>query len=285
MSVLLVAGVDVGATYTKALLLDEERRVLARSMVKTGFNLAGAAEKGYQELLEAAGRRPEEIDYVASTGYGRYVVPYRDLQITELTCHAKGAWHQFPATRTVLDVGGQTVKAIKSDERGKVRAFRLNDKCAAGTGAFLEKTARYMGHDPAEIGELAMASQNPVTISSVCAVFAESEVINHLTSGTAAEDIMYGAVLSLAGRSIQLMKRVGMEPEVTFVGGMSRNQAFIKALRAELGQDVNVPDDAMGHFNGALGAALLALDRVHKLQATGAWQKDQSGREAKETVA
>jgi (R)-2-hydroxyacyl-CoA dehydratese activating ATPase len=266
-----VVGIDVGATYTKALVLDEDKNIIGRSMVKTGFNLAGAAERGYAEVLESAGLAEEEVDYVASTGYGRYVVPMRDLQITELTCHGKGAFHQFPNTRTVLDVGGQTVKAIKLDERGKVRSFRLNDKCAAGTGAFLEKTARYMGLDPAEIGSLAMVSKEPVTISSVCAVFAESEVINHLTSGTKPEDIMYGAVLSLAGRAHQLMKRVGMEPEFTFCGGMSRNEAFVKAIRTELGAPVNVPDGDMGHFNGALGAGLLALDRVRKLQAAGEW--------------
>jgi (R)-2-hydroxyacyl-CoA dehydratese activating ATPase len=266
-----VVGLDVGATYTKALVLDEDKNIIGRSMVKTGFNLAGAAERGYIEVLGSAGLSEEEVDYVASTGYGRYVVPMRDLQITELTCHAKGAWHQFPSTRTVLDVGGQTVKAIKLDERGKVRSFRLNDKCAAGTGAFLEKTARYMGLDPTEIGSLAMVSKEPVTISSVCAVFAESEVINHLTSGTRPEDIMYGAVLSLAGRAHQLMKRVGMEPEFTFCGGMSRNEAFVKAIKHELGAPVNVPDGDMGHFNGALGAGLLALDRVRRLQAAGEW--------------
>ena len=266
-----VVGIDVGATYTKALVLDEERSIVGRSMVKTGFNLAGAAERGYAEVLVAAGLAEDEVDYVASTGYGRYVVPMRDIQITELTCHGKGAFFLFPNTRTVLDVGGQTVKAIKLDERGKVRSFRLNDKCAAGTGAFLEKTARYMGLDPAEIGSLAMVSKDPVTISSVCAVFAESEVINHLTSGTRPEDIMYGAVLSLAGRAHQLMKRVGMEPEFTFCGGMSRNEAFVKAIKHELGAPVNVPDGEMGHFNGALGAGLLALDRVHKLQAAEEW--------------
>jgi predicted CoA-substrate-specific enzyme activase len=266
-----VVGIDVGATYTKAFALDEQKNVIGRSMVKTGFNLAGAAERGYAEVLASAGLTESEVDYVASTGYGRYVVPMRDLQITELTCHAKGAFYQFPNTRTVLDVGGQTVKAIKLDDRGKVRSFRLNDKCAAGTGAFLEKTARYMGLDPAEIGSLAMVSEQPVTISSVCAVFAESEVINHLTSGTKPEDIMYGAVLSLAGRAHQLMKRVGMEVEFTFCGGMSRNEAFVRAIKHELKAPVNVPDGEMGHFNGALGAGLLALDRVHKLQAAGEW--------------
>lgn len=268
-----VLGLDVGATYTKGVVMDEERRVLARSLVKTGFNLAAAAEKAYAHTLVEAHLEPEQVDYVASTGYGRYLVPMRDIQITELTCHARGAAHLFPNTRTVLDAGGQTVKAIKIDERGKVRAFRLNDKCAAGTGAFLDKTARYMGFEAGTIGELAMRSQAPVTISSVCAVFAESEVINHLTAGAKPEDIMYGAVLSLAGRAVQLMKRVGMEPEVTFVGGMSRNEAFIKALLGSLaGAVVNVAPSGDGQFNGALGACLLALDRVQKLrkQAEGA---------------
>jgi (R)-2-hydroxyacyl-CoA dehydratese activating ATPase len=270
--VIRVLGIDVGATYTKALVMDEERNVLARSLVKTGFNLAGAAERAFAEVIDAAEMEAREVDYVASTGYGRYLVPMRDIQITELTCHAKGAAYLFPMTRTVLDAGGQTVKAIKVDERGKVRSFRLNDKCAAGTGAFLDKTARYMGFEADGAGELALDSTAPVTISSVCAVFAESEVINHLTAGAKPEDIMYGAVLSLAGRAVQLMKRVGMEPEVTFVGGMSRNSAFVRALGAELGGTVNVPQGDQGQFNGSLGAGLLALDRVRKLQASGQWQ-------------
>lgn len=262
----MVLGLDVGASYTKGVVMDEERRVVARSLVKTGFNLAAAAEKAYREVLADGGLLPEQVEYVASTGYGRYLVPMRDIQITELTCHARGAAYLFPGTRTVLDAGGQTVKAIKIDERGKVRAFRLNDKCAAGTGAFLDKTARYMGFEADGVGSLALGSQAPVTISSVCAVFAESEVINHLTAGARPEDIMYGAVLSLAGRAVQLMKRVGMEPEVTFVGGMSRNEAFVKALTAALGGGVNVPGGGGGQFNGGVGACLLALDRVQKLR-------------------
>lgn len=266
-----VLGLDVGATYTKGMVMDEDRCILGQSLVKTGFNLAGAAEKGYTETLASARLEPGEIDYVASTGYGRYLAPMRDIQITELTCHGRGAAYLFPATRTVLDCGGQTVKAIKIDERGKVRSFRLNDKCAAGTGAFLDKTARYMGFDAATTGELALRSLEPVTISSVCAVFAESEVINHLTAGAKPEDIMYGAVLSLASKAVQLMKRVGMEPEVTFAGGMSRNPAFVKALAAELGGALNVPAFDLGQFNGSLGACLLALDRVRKLQAAGQW--------------
>jgi predicted CoA-substrate-specific enzyme activase len=267
----LVIGLDIGATQTKALLLNEDKQISGTFMTKTGFNLAGAAERAYRELLTETHLDEDQIDYVAATGYGRYVAPMRDIQITELTCHGRGAFHQFPNTRTVLDVGGQTVKAIKLDDRGKVRSFRLNDKCAAGTGAFLEKTARYMGIDPLTIGPLAMEARAPVTISSVCAVFAESEVINHLTEGMKPEDIMDGAVRSLAGRARQLMKRVGMEVEYTFCGGMSRNVAFIRALTEELKAPINVPQEELGHYNGALGAALLALDRVHKIQAAGEW--------------
>jgi (R)-2-hydroxyacyl-CoA dehydratese activating ATPase len=264
-------GIDVGAVYTKVVALDENRTVCGRELVKTGFNPAGAATVALTTLLHAIGIDRESIEYVASTGYGRYMVPFRDIQITELTCHAKGAFSLFPGTRTVLDAGGQTVKAIKLDERGKVRAFRLNDKCAAGTGAFLEKTARYMGFDPLQVSELAMKSEHPATISSVCAVFAESEVINHLTGGTKPEDIMYGAVFSLAQKSVQLMRRVGLEQECTFVGGMSRNQAFVKALEFELNSPLNIAPDEIGHFNGALGAGLLALDRVRKLKSNGEW--------------
>ena len=272
------AGLDVGANYTKAVVLDESRQCLARVLVPTGFNLAGAATQAYQAVLAEAGLEPEAVSYVASTGYGRYVVPFRDIQITELTCHGRGTVFLFPEVRTVLDVGGQTVKAMRVDERGRVRSFRLNDKCAAGTGAFLEKTVRYMGYEPDAIADLALSSTEPVTISSVCAVFAESEVINHLTDGRRAEDIMYGAVLSLAGRSLQLMKRVGMEPAYACVGGMSRNLAFVRALESKLGKPVQVPDDAMGHFAGALGAGLLALDRVAKLQASGEWEQRALGR-------
>ena len=265
------AGIDVGSTYTKALVLTEDRRVAGQALVKTGFDLPAAAERALDGALAEAGLGRGDVDYVASTGYGRYMVPLRDLQITELTCHSRGAAFLFPATRTILDVGGQTVKAVKLDQRGRVANFRLNDKCAAGTGAFLEKTARYMGFAPDEIGRLAVTAKNPVTISSVCTVFAESEVINHLTAGTPPEDILYGCVLSLVTRAIQLMKRVRLEPEYTFVGGMTRNEAFVRGLREQLGAPVNVPDGLGGQFNGALGASLLAADRVRKLQSAGEW--------------
>jgi predicted CoA-substrate-specific enzyme activase len=197
------------------------------------------------------------------------MVPFRHTQITELTCHALAIAYHFPEVRTILDIGGQDIKAIRIDERGRVRAFRLNDKCAAGTGAFLEKTARYLGLTTADIGPYALRSTSPVEISSVCAVFAESEVINHLSTGIAPEDIMQGAISALAGRALQLMKRVGLEKEFALAGGMTWNAAMVAALEAKLGAPLHLPPQGLGQFNGAFGAALLGLRRVERLLADG----------------
>ncbi len=191
------AGIDVGSTYTKAVILDGHGRPVGRSMMKTGFRLAEAARRVYDAALEEAGLTELDIGYAIATGYGRFQVTFADAHVTDLTAAARGARLLFPSTRTILDVGGQTMKATRIDDRAKVRSFRLNDKCAAGTGAFLEKTARYLGYSTEEIGPLAAMSKSPAAISGVCAVFAESEVINHLSQGTSPSDIMQGAIQSL----------------------------------------------------------------------------------------
>jgi predicted CoA-substrate-specific enzyme activase len=202
---------------------------------------------------------------VIATGYGRHQVGFSDMVVTDLTANARGARHLFPGTRTVLDVGGQTMKASRLDEKSRVKSFRLNDKCAAGTGAFLEKTARYMGYETEEIGSLVATSKERVPISGVCAVFAESEVINHLSKGCPPGDIMYGAIISLVDRSMQLMKRVRMEPEFTLVGGILRFETMAGVIREKLGTDVNVPPDELPQFTAALGAALLARFRLRQI--------------------
>lgn len=263
------AGIDIGSTYSKALLLDESFKVAGRAVRRTGFKLAAAAEGVFEELLKDAGLEPSQVTYVASTGYGRYTVPFRHTQLTELTAHARAAVHLFPGTRTILDIGGQDIKAIRIDEQGRVKAFRLNDKCAAGTGAFLEKTARYLGITTDQIGEYALRSKNPKPVSSVCAVFAESEVISHLAGGVPAEDIMMGAMVALGGRAVQLMRRVGLEPTFMLTGGMTRNAAMVHALEQNLKDKLQVAPDGLGQLNGAYGAALLGLLRVRKLLADG----------------
>ncbi len=266
---LYVAGIDIGSTYTKAIVLNAQHEVVGTAVRRTGFKLAQAAEAVFEELLKNSGLERSAITYVAATGYGRYTVPFRNTQVTELTAHAQAAVHLFPDTRTILDIGGQDIKAIKVDAEGRVKAFRLNDKCAAGTGAFLEKTARYLGLTTDDLGPYALRATKPVQISSVCAVFAESEVINHLSNGIPAEDIVMGAMVALGGRAIQLMRRVGIEPGYMLTGGMTRNVAMINALESNLKAKLNVAPNGLGQLNGAYGAAFLGLRRVEKLLAEG----------------
>jgi predicted CoA-substrate-specific enzyme activase len=265
----LTAGIDVGSTYTKAVILDEGNHIAGRGLVKTGFKLAEAADRALRLALTQAGREQSDLAYIATTGYGRYQVPFRNLHVTDLTASARGARLLFPRTHTLLDVGGQTMKASRLDEHGKVRSFRLNDKCAAGTGAFLEKTARYLGYATEEIGPLAATSKEIVPISGVCAVFAESEVINHLSQGSSPADIMHGAIVSLVDRSVQLMKRVQMEPEFTLVGGILRFETMARVIREKLRAEVNVPEGDLAQYTAALGAALLARYRLQKLDEQG----------------
>ena len=266
---ILIAGIDIGSTYTKAVLINSARAVRATAIRRSGYKPAAAASAVFDDLVDNAGIPPARVTYIATTGYGRYMVPFRHTQITELTCHAVATSHHFPGVRTILDIGGQDIKAIRIDEQGRVRAFRLNDKCAAGTGAFLEKTARYLGLQTGEIGAYALRSEQPVEISSVCAVFAESEVINHLASGVAPEDIMEGAIVALGGRAVQLMKRVGLEPDYALAGGMTNNPAMVAALERKLGASLLLPPDGLGQLNGAFGAALLGARRATKLLAEG----------------
>jgi predicted CoA-substrate-specific enzyme activase len=261
----LSAGLDIGSTYTKVVLVGEGGAILGRAMEPTGFKLGQAAERALARALSAAGLLPTDVAYIVTTGFGRHQTAVGDAHVTDLTAAARGTTHLFPGTRTVLDVGGQTMKASRLGADAKVQSFRLNDKCAAGTGAFLEKTARYMGFGTEEIGPLVATSKTPVPISGVCAVFAESEVINQLSEGASPADIMHGAIVSLVDRSMQLMKRVRMEPEFTLIGGILRFERMVDVIRSALGANVNVPSGDLVQFVSALGAALLGQRRLRRL--------------------
>ena len=263
----LTAGIDIGSTYTKAVVVDGAGRIIGRAMRPTGFQLADAAERAFQDAVASSGRAREAVTYVVATGFGRHQVDWVDLHVTDLTAAARGATSLYPGTRTILDVGGQTMKASGLTDDARVKTFRLNDKCAAGTGAFLEKTARYMGYTTEEIGPLVATSKEAMQISGVCAVFAESEVINHLSQGAAPADIMHGAIVSLVGRSVQLMKRVKMEPEFTLIGGILRFSTMVDVARRELQSRVNVPEGELVQFVPAFGAALLGRRRRQQLEA------------------
>ena len=264
---IITAGLDVGSTYTKAVIQREDGEILGKAFGPTGFRLREMARSIYAEALTKADLHEKDIAYVIATGAGRHQVDFKDLHVTDLTASARGACFLFPGTRTILDIGGQTMKASRVDESAQVQSFRLNDKCAAGTGAFLEKTARYMGYSTQEIGSLMTTSKESVPISGVCAVFAESEVINHLSIGTSPADIMQGAIESLTGRSVQLMKRVRAEPEYTLVGGILRFETMGRSVSQVLEADVNVPDEEMVQYVSALGCAILARRRLEKIRA------------------
>lgn len=261
------AGIDVGSTYTKAAVFTEDGKLAGTGILPTGFKLEAASRGALAQALEQAGASEAAIEYVASTGYGRSQVSFRNVQATDLTAQAWGTRWFFPGTKTVLDIGGQTMKAMRLDERGKVKSFRLNDKCAAGTGAFLEKTARYLGYTIQEIGPLVEYARDPVPISGVCAVFAESEVINHVSNGAQPADIMHGAMESLIERSVRLMKRVQMEPEFTLVGGIMRFPTMVRVMREQLGKEANVPPEELVQLTGAIGAGVLALRRMERAVA------------------
>ena len=258
-------GIDVGSTYAKALVLSSDMHIAGRAMSNTGFKLAEVARKLFDRSLAEAGLEQKDIAYVVATGFGRHMVDFSDVAVTDLTASARGVAFLFPATRTVLDVGGQTMKASRLDQAARVKAFRLNDKCAAGTGAFIEKTARYMGYTTEEIGPLVATSKVAVPISGVCAVFAESEVINQLSLGSPPADIMHGAISSLADRSVQLMKRVQMEPEYTLIGGILRFSKMVRVVQEKLNAPLNVPAGEMVQYATALGAAILGHQRLKKL--------------------
>jgi predicted CoA-substrate-specific enzyme activase len=274
---MLVAGVDVGSTQTKAIILNENAEIVARGIVNTGANVVKAAERAFNGARESARLEEWEIAYTVGTGYGRYKVPFGDTQITEISCHARGANFLFPKTRTILDIGGQDTKGIRINEKGEVVDFCMNDKCAAGTGRFLAAAAEVMGISLDDLGEVALRSTAPLRVTNVCTVFVETEIMNHLSKGKKAEDILAGVHQSIAGRSVSLLRRVGLEPEMTFTGGVSRNKGMIVALQEKLGCSINVSDDSP--YMGAIGAALFALDRA-KARHDGELARTQEQEEA-----
>ncbi len=254
------AGVDVGSTQTKAVVIDEKRRIVGRSLIDTGANVIMAAEKAYFKALEDSRIREEEVEYIIGTGYGRYKVTFGNTQVTEISCHARGAAQMFPGTRTVLDMGGQDTKAIRVGHNGEIIDFCMNDKCAAGTGRFLGAAATALDIPLPDLGPTAMKAERPVRISTTCTVFAESEVLSWLGKGKKIEDILMGVHQSIAKRSIGLLRRVGIEDQVTFTGGVAKNNGMIFALEDNLAIHLNVSEDS--HYMGALGAALFAMDHI-----------------------
>jgi (R)-2-hydroxyacyl-CoA dehydratese activating ATPase len=262
------AGVDVGSTQTKAIVVDDAGRIVGRALMPTGANVVQVAQRAFEEALAEGDIHEEDVGFVIGTGYGRYRVEFGDAQITEIVCHARGAAHMFPETETVLDMGGQDTKAIRIQKGGDVIDFCMNDKCAAGTGRFLQSAAAALELDLGELGPAALRGQRPVKISTTCTVFAESEVLSWLARGKKMEDILLGVHRSISTRSIALLRRVGIEGQLTFTGGVTKNEAMVSVLDEMIGTTMNVSDES--HYIGALGAALLALERMQGAQMSAA---------------
>jgi predicted CoA-substrate-specific enzyme activase len=273
----IAAGVDVGSTQTKAVLLaaNGQIEVLARALTDTGANVRTAAEIAFAQCCQAAGIPAADVGFVVGTGYGRYKISFGNAQMTEITCHARGAHFLCPGTRTVIDMGGQDSKAISVGGNGEVLDFVMNDKCAAGTGRFLANAAEVMGIGLDQLGPLSLKATYPVKIATVCTVFVESDILSYLAQGRKPEDILGGVHLAIAKRTLSLARRVPIEPEITMTGGVAQNSGMVRALEQVLGSKLNISPDA--HFTGALGAALFALERLDESFESGVWRNEHAG--------
>ena len=249
-----VAGVDVGSVAAKAVIFDpQSRSLLGKAVLPTGWNAREAGEKALATACADAGGIA--ASRIVGTGYGRISLPFADKVVTEITCHARGAVHLFPGTGVVLDIGGQDSKVISTASDGSVQDFLMNDKCAAGTGRFLQVLSGILGMELAELGEAAGRGK-PAAISSMCAVFAETEIIGLLARGTPPADIAAGVFRSIARRMRGLAARIPLRGECTFTGGLATSPSFSRLLSEELGVPVNVPE--YPQLVGAIGAALIA---------------------------
>lgn len=258
----VVVGVDVGSRMTKAVVLAAtgSEEALGKGSVMSHFDLDGAAGRATDAALEAAGLTRGDVAYLAATGYGRYQVAGRQIQITEITCHARGAAALMPGVATILDVGAQNARAVRVLPSGRVASFRMNDKCASGAGRFVERVARALEIGLEDVGPLAMQARKPCDISSICAVLAESEVINHVTNGETIPDILQGTHESIADRLASLVRQVGVEEPLGLTGGVARNRALVHALEQKLGVPVLIHE--CSDLAGAFGAALLGRQRL-----------------------
>ena len=258
---MLVAGVDIGSITTEALLFDKDKGLLGYTILPTGANSRKTAETALDKVLAAPARARSDVTYVIATGCGRKRAEFAKEAVTEITCIARGVSFLFPEARTIIDIGGQDTKVIRVDAKGRVLEFEMNDKCAAGTGRFIEVMANALNVELGKIGELSLSHKKDLTISSICTVFAESEVISLVSEGQELEDIVYGIHRAIADRTMGLINRLGgVQEKVIMCGGVAKNIGVVKALENVLGTSVQIYEEPQ--IVGALGAALLALEKA-----------------------
>lgn len=256
---MITMGLDIGSTSSKAVILKDGQEVLARQLIGLGTGTAGP-DQVYTLALEEAGIRRSDLDHLMVTGYGRLTFPEADDQISEVSCHGRGVAWLLPGTRTIIDIGGQDIKALQVNGQGRLTNFVMNDKCAAGTGRFLDVMARVLDVPVTSLETLSAQSTHPANISNICTVFAESEVISHLSAGIAICDIVAGIHDSVARRAASLAMRIGVMGPVAMSGGVALNGGVVSAVSKELRCPIQTHKDAQ--LAGAYGAALLGWERL-----------------------
>jgi len=266
---LYFAGVDIGSTMTKVALIDESSNLMSAVKGPTGPEHRQLANEVMRQALEKVSLQIDDISCIVATGYGRVNVPFADRQITELSCHARGVSSIFPNVRTAIDIGGQDAKCMKIDN-GRLISFVMNDKCAAGTGRFLEVTAATLGVKLEDMGDIALKATKKIQISNLCTIFAQQEVVALLSRGERLEDIVAGLHNALASRVAALAQRLGIEPDLVLTGGGAKNTGMVRAVKESLGRELLVPEEPL--LTGALGAAILAGETYMKaVAASGAF--------------
>jgi (R)-2-hydroxyacyl-CoA dehydratese activating ATPase len=252
---MITVGVDVGSITAKAAVIIDDG-IAATIVILTGYNAKNAGEQVFEGVLANAGIESSQVDRIIATGYGRNSVSFADKAITEITCHAAGAHYLNPDIRSIIDIGGQDSKAIVINEKGKVIDFAMNDKCAAGTGRFLEVMARALEVNLDEFGNMSLKADNAASISSLCTVFAESEVISLIAKGENRQNIIAGIHESIASRVVAMGNRIGLRDPVMMTGGVAKNIGVVRALEKKINTSISVSENAQ--VTGAIGAGLIA---------------------------
>lgn len=259
---MVAVGMDLGAKNTKVVIVNNSK-VLAASSVSSGFDQKASAEEALQKALTEAGVAQSDIKHIIATGAGMKVVSFANATITDISANARGAFNIFPSVRTIIDVGAEEGRSIRLDEKGKVVDFGINEKCAAGAGAFTEAMARALEVDIKDMGKLSLQSTKAVPMNAQCTIFAESEVVSLIHQKTTKEDIIRAVHDAIADRITSMARRVGIEQDVTLVGGVANNIGFVDSMKRNLGYEMLVPKEpVVPEFVSAYGAALIAQDRI-----------------------
>lgn len=251
-------GIDIGSTASKAVIIDQNKKILGKGIFDSGAGTLGP-KNAEDAAMKDVGIAADDIAYACATGYGRHLLAGANFEMSELSCHAKGASQLFPGVRTVIDIGGQDAKVLRVSKDGQLENFVMNDKCAAGTGRFLDVMARVFECKVSDLSDLDRKSTHMAAISSTCTVFAESEVISKLASGCSIPDVAAGADQSVVERTAGLVRRMGTVDPIAMTGGVSLNSALVERLEKKLGHDIQT--SPLSQYNGAFGAALFALDK------------------------